>query len=332
MRTITNKAGLPEPMYNALAANTYVGGGDISATRVIAPPRIVTLRRFHEDEIVEDASDRVWSLLGNSVHRILELSTGPEKPNMPKVETRLQMPFQGHNGLIWQVSAQDDVYHNKAIYDYKVTSVWSFMFAEKPEWTKQLNIQGMLHRDHGDEVNELYIVAILRDWSIQKSINELDYPKCPVIKISVPVWTQEECKEYVQRRVELHQRCQIGYRDNKDPDKLPLCTPEERWYRGASFAVKFQEIKTGKVNVKAKRVLKTLTDAREYIENNAIVLPKGKQFAPVEERPGTNIRCERYCDVAKFCPFGQAILAEKAKEKPVIVNETNGGEEQSEEE
>lgn len=323
-------------MYLALSANTYVGGGDISATRIIAPPRIVTLRRFHEDEIVEDASDRIWSLLGNSTHRILELSIGPERPDMPKVETRLMMPFQGHNGLIWQVSAQDDVYHQKAIYDYKVTSVWSFMFAEKPEWTKQLNIQAMLHRDHGDEVRELYIVAILRDWSIQKSINELDYPKCAVIKVSVPAWSQEECIEYVQRRVELHQRCQIGYRENKDVTKLPLCTPEERWYRGGTFAVKFQNIKTGKINIRAKRLLNSLTDAREYIEKNAIILPKGRTFAPVEERPGINIRCERYCDVWRWCDFGRKIhaekeAAEKQKAEEAFVNETNGEESESEE-
>ena len=62
-RTITNKYGLPSSLYNALANDPYVGGGDISITRLIAPPRIVALRKRHEAEIVEDASDRIWSLL-----------------------------------------------------------------------------------------------------------------------------------------------------------------------------------------------------------------------------------------------------------------------------
>ena len=321
-------------MYNALAANTYVGGGDISATRIIAPPRIVTLRKFHEDEIVEDAADRIWSLLGSSVHRILELSAGEVGPGSPVVETRLQMPFQGHKGQIWQVSAQPDVYHNKALYDYKVTSVWAYIFAEKPEWTKQLNIQAMLHRENGDEVNELFIIAILRDWSMQKALVEKDYPKCAVVKISVPVWTQEECEAYVQQRVELHQRCQISYGENRDADKLPLCSPDDRWYRGATFAVKYKTISSGKVNMNAKRKFPTLTDAREYIENNQTTLPKGKTFAEVEERPGQNIRCERYCDVWRWCSFGQKIHADKLEreKQAALVNESKQQEEPEPEE
>lgn len=116
MRTITNDAELPVPMFNALAHDGYVGGGDISSTRLIAPPRIVTLRKFHENEITEDASDRIWSLLGQSTHAILERSVKPGQEKEIIVETRLSMPFQGiersdsDTGFWrWIVTGQPDV-------------------------------------------------------------------------------------------------------------------------------------------------------------------------------------------------------------------------------
>jgi len=301
-------------MFNALKADTYVGGGDISATRIIAPPRIVALRKFHEDEIQEDAADRIWSLLGSSTHRILELSTG-ETEGL-KIEHRLGMDIEG-----WRVTGQPDVWHDGAIYDYKVTSVWSVLFGEKPEWERQLNIQAMLHRHGGDKVSSVSIVAILRDWQARKARFEKDYPGQAVKVIGLPLWSQDEAIEYVTKRVKLHQKTQADYiKSGKNPDTLPMCTEDERWYRGAGWAVKKMDSK-GKINKKADRVFTSLTDARQYQSDNASQLPKGKSWAPLEERKGENIRCLQYCDVWFKCPFGKALHA-------ALVNETPAGEEE----
>lgn len=316
MRTITNRADLPIPMYNALAADTYIGGGDISATRLISPPRIVALRKYHEDEIKEDASDRVWSLLGSSVHRMLELSKG-EGDDLT-VETRLKMPVQGidvnDDTWRWIVTAQPDVYSARAIslWDYKVTSVYSVLFGSKPEWEKQVNIQAALHRHNGDKVERGYIVAIMRDWQKRKALYEKNYPREAVVQISLPIWTQEEAIDYIRKRVRLHQKYQLAYEQSKDVESLPLCTDEERWYRGHKFAVKKMD-KTGKINKKADRVFTTKTDALQYMTDHAISLPKGKSYAPVEERPGENIRCMSYCDVWFKCGFGRQIREEAAR-------------------
>lgn len=305
-------------MFNALTKSTYVGGGDISITRIINPPRITTLRKFHEDEITEDAADLIWSLLGQAVHVINERSAD----NDVVVETRLQIPIQGidtdEGPLKWILTGQPDVYEKKIFHitDYKITSVWSVIFASHNEWDAQINLQAMLHRHKGDKVLSGSIVAIMRDWQVRKAKYEGNYPPLAVKPISYPLWPQAQALDYAQKRVKLHQQAQIDYlASGKDPDVLPLCTPEERWYRGGQFAVKrFQ--RNGKINKKADKCFDTEEAAQKYItgmqsgtwfDSKSRKIPAGTSFAPIEHRPGENIRCMDYCDVADFCPFGRAL-------------------------
>jgi hypothetical protein len=311
-------------MLNALTHDDYVGGGDISSTKLISPPRITALRKFHEDEIVEDASSRIWSLLGKSVHYVVANSAGVNPDEFVR-ETRLQMPIQGiekDDGFwTWKLSGQPDVFHKTTgiLYDYKVTSVWSLILGEKPEWEKQLNIQALLHRHNGDTVKQGFIIAILRDWKVSKATYEKNYPTTAAQAIGFPIWTKEEQLDYVKRRVRLHQTAQNTYLESgKDSTSLPLCTPDERWYRGHKYKVKKQDAK-GKVNLKADRVFDNLTDARQWMSDNSTSLPKGKVWAPVEETPGQNLRCQFYCDVWRFCDFGRKVHEAL---QPVLVNET----------
>ncbi len=327
-RTITNKFNLPDPMYRALSANTYTGGGDISATRLISPPRIVTLRKYHEHEIEEDASDRIWSLLGSSVHRMIELAASAEST----VERRLFMPVAGidteEGPLVWKVSAQPDVYENKTLSDFKVTSIWSTLFGEKPEWVNQLNIQSCLHRYNGDEVNEAWIIAIMRDWQSSKARYEKDYPKCAVQRISVPLWSYEEQLDYITRRVKLHQTAEKKFLEsNKDPNSLPMCSEHERWLRGETWAIKYQNEKTGVVNKRAFMKFNNKTDALGYMTDNK-PSAKGRIWAEPEHRPGINMRCMQYCDVAKICPFGKQLHEEE--EKRIMANLNNPNQPQGE--
>lgn len=309
-RTITNKHGLPSTLYNALANDTYVGGGDISITRLIAPPRIVALRKRHESEIVEDASDRIWSLLGQSAHLVAERAA--KGLDGVTVESRLSMPIDGiikpdKKPWVWQLSGQPDVYEKGVLSDYKITSVWSFMFGDKPEWDQQVNLQAMLHRHNGDQVEKVQIIGILRDWQKRKAQYEKDYPDVQVKVVPFPLWTYEEQVDFAMKRVRIHQTAQKDFKlSNYDPNSLPLCTPEERWLRSAKWAVKKQD-KYGKINKKSDRLLDTKEEAEKFMSENRQALPKGKTYAPLEERPGTNIRCMDYCDVAMFCPFGRAL-------------------------
>jgi hypothetical protein len=67
------------------------------------------------------------------------------------------------------------------------------------------------------------------------------------------------------------------------------CTPEERWEKPASFAIKRPNRKN------AVRVLDTQEKAEEYLLN------KGKPGDTIEIRPGESPRCLYYCDVKEWC-------------------------------
>ena len=72
---ITNRSNLPKVIERAVINDPYdSSGSNISTTRLIAPPRIRVLEMRNWDLIEDDVSNRIFSLLGQSVHHILERS------------------------------------------------------------------------------------------------------------------------------------------------------------------------------------------------------------------------------------------------------------------
>ena len=279
--TITNNFGLPAPMYRALAHDGYTPGtrkADISVTSLIGPPKINQLKKRHSSEITEDASDRVWALLGQSVHKVLELAGGEEE----MTEKRLYIDING-----WTLTGQTDLYEtgNKTISDFKVTSVFSFLLGGKAEWEAQINLNAMLWRSYGYEVKKGQIVAILRDWQASKAEFDKEYPQCAVHIVDIPLWDNDQCLAYATERIKLHQAA-VEMPD----DTIPSCDPKERWAKPDTFAIK----KDG--NKRAAKVC----ESKEEAEN---LLPTFGPKHSIETRPGGDMRCERYCSVAPFCHY-----------------------------
>jgi hypothetical protein len=70
---ITNSSNLPDSIYRAVCNDSYDdGGSDITVTSLIKPPHMRRLQVQHKNEIIEDAADRIFSLLGQATHTILE--------------------------------------------------------------------------------------------------------------------------------------------------------------------------------------------------------------------------------------------------------------------
>lgn len=267
---LTNLHGLPEALVRAVTNDPYTGGGDISVTKLIDSPQVRMLRKEYGESVVEDVSDRIWSLLGQSVHTILERA-GNETSDVQ--EERLFADVDG-----WKLSGQFDRMdlHGKTMDDYKVTSTYK-VTGDHKDWERQLNCLRWLAIQNGYEVDHLRIVAILRDWSRAKGLRDPDYPKQAVVVVPIEVWPLEETYQYIRNRISLHQAAEAG--------TIVECTDEERWFSGNKYA----HMKKG-----AKRAIK-LYEQREQIPDP---LPDGTY---VEERPGTYRRCEEYCEVAPFC-------------------------------
>ena len=275
---ITNVLGLPQALVDAVTNDPYQQSGDISVTGLIQPPRVRQLTTRHEDEITIDASDRIWMLVGSNVHEIIERAAQKDSLQEERLST---------NVLGWKVTGATDLYDGKGIItDIKNTSVWSVLRGVKEDWVIQLNLYGVLWRQHGWPVTKLQIIAILRDWSKHQIKNSSDYPKHQVQVLPVPLWLPEDAHNYMVERVTLHQEAE----HLSDAD-LPLCSAEERWERPTTYAVKVKGQK------RAKRVLESMEDAEAWATDNM------KKEFDIEIRHGESVRCESYCDCSQFCDF-----------------------------
>lgn len=270
MGKITNMHGLPQSIVDAVANDPYVGGGDISTTKLIDSPQIRVLGGKHKDDISVDVSGLVWALLGQAVHTILERA-GLREEGMV-VEERL---FAEVNG--WQVSGQVDRMHCDLgkLSDYKVTTVYKKNGSDG--WTRQLNVLRWLAHKNGHEINTLEVIGIFRDWRKTEAERNPDYPQAAIQAIPVPLWSLEDAEEYVTERVYMHQAASRG-------EPVP-CTDEERWFSGNQYAL----TKRG-----AKRATRVSHDPREFGEVDF------EQYS-IEVRAGEFKRCQHYCDVREFC-------------------------------
>lgn len=291
---ITNDANLPEAIVQAVRNDPYDAGDcDISVTRLIGPPQIRVLERRHANDLAEDASDRIWSLVGQIGHKILERAEAEAL-----AETRLFAEAGG-----WTVSGQFDrmvLLPDGTLQDYKFTSVWAVQDGPKPEWEAQLNVLRWLSDANGyPPIRRLQLVAILRDWSKGKARQGGDYPQRQVKVLPVPLWPLEHAARYVTERVLLHreaERCAAA------GEPLPQCTDAERWAKPTTWAVK----KPGR-----KSAVK-LHDTEQAAREHAATVPSGY----VETRPGESVRCADYCAVAPFCAQRRAELAARERAAP----------------
>lgn len=263
---LTNLHGLPDALVNAVKNDPYTGGGDISVTKLIDAPKRRTLYKKYREFVVEDVSERVWSLMGQAVHTVLERAG-----TNALVEKRLYADVLG-----WSVSGQFDRLHlaDGVMQDWKVCSVWKAQGDKS--WEEQLNCLRWLAHKNELPVDRLQVVAIFRDWKKAEAERNPDYPQRNVMVIEVPVWDLAVTEAFIAERVQLHQASERG--------EEVECTESERWYSGTSYAL----MKEG--GKRAKKVAPTVEELGP--------IPDG-HF--VQERPGVNRRCSGYCEVAPFC-------------------------------
>jgi len=287
---ITNKYGLPGAIVEAIKNDNYTAGkhADISCTTLIGPPQIRILNKQYGGELEVDASDRIFALMGQAIHAILERA---EKDAL--VENRLYMEANG-----WTLSGQYDrmTLRNRTLQDYKVCSVWEVIYGVKPDREAQLNVLAELAYENGHtDITGLEIVAILRDWQKSKAKFDKDYPQAQVQRIPVKLWDRSVRRAYIAERVRLHQEAEKG--------RVEPCSASERWAKDDCYAV----MKDGRKS--ALRVLPSEEDAIAWCESNGHIDPDGEiiKGISIEFRQGESTRCESYCDVAQYCPQFKAM-------------------------
>ena len=215
----------------------------------------------------------------------------------PEIEGRYVMEMTLRyevDGMI--ISGTFDIYDKvtKTLFDYKVTSVWSYMYPDsKKSWLRQMNIYALMLRQQGYEVLEGRIVALFRDWSGQMSKIKSEYPERHIMEIPIEIHESEKIHKYIFSRVKLHQQAEQGV--------IPECTGDERWGESETFAWMTPGVK------RAVRRLDTMAAAKAWKEENG---HKHKDLY-LEMRPGSNRRCEDFCPVREVCEQRKTLMNPK---------------------
>lgn len=273
---LTNRLNLPSSIVNAVSRDGYTrGDAHISVTTLIGPARKRMLEIVHGDELTEDASDRIWSLMGRITHSILEAHDAEGW-----TEERLYIERHG-----WRLSGQFDrvLLERGLLQDYKLSSTYATKDGVKPEWEAQANIYALMLSEHlplPQWITKAEIVVILRDYQKSKAQHDPNYPQAPVIVMPVNLWPFDRTEAFILERLKAHADAQ---------HVLPLCTSAERWERPAKIAL----MKFG--NKKAT----SLHDTRAEAE--AALAAKGGTTYRIDERPAEQIRCKDYCPAAPVC-------------------------------
>lgn len=277
---LTNHLNLPEQIVNAVRKDDYNNNGTYSATTLLKDPKEIILFNRHKDEITEDVSEHVYSLLGTSVHYILEKAE--EGENQFK-EERLYYKFGNDT-----ISGKFDFYdmEEEMLGDYKVTTVYKYLLGDNEHYRFQLLTYAYLLRKNGFPCKGGRIYQIFRDWQRSKAKFDKSYPQKPVNIITFRFYDKDFTyieNEIQQRLANIHK-----YEDFED-DNIPICSKENRWATDDKFAV----MKKGRKS--AMRVLNSKEEAEEWMKNN------GGEF--IQERPAESRKCVDYCSCCEFCNF-----------------------------
>jgi hypothetical protein len=271
---ITNIYGLPVSLVNAVSFNDHKKGAGFSVTEILKPIRMIHLQRRHEDVLTEDASSRIWALLGSAIHSILER-------NADKNSLQEQYLTADINGT--ELSGSPDLLDNNGVLsDWKITSVWASVYGSRiKEWSEQLNCYAWLYGKAGFPVKHAEVIAIYRDWSKGRSYAD-NYPASNVERKEIELWLPELQEAFITKRIADI----MAHKDTPD-NQLPLCSSADKWEKKDVYAV----MKKGRKS--AVRLHDTQAAADAMVADG-----KGDE---VILRKGSCTRCSEYCNVNQLC-------------------------------
>lgn len=283
---LANSLNLPKPFVDAVSEKRVRSDTRYSVTETLGGTCEAVLRRRHADDIDDDVADRVWAILGTAVHKVLQES---DAEPWQEREQYIKVPIEGTR---FELSGIFDMYdkRERCVTDWKTCSVWKTQVGDFEDWRKQLAAYCWMLERSGEEAREGEIVAIMRDHSMRKARFEKGYPPHPVMRIA---WRFDDADmEEVGVRLGrwfLDLEDQLG---RADEDLVP-CSPDERWSKPETWAV----MRSGRK--KAVRVFGSEEEAVGFVGDGPDM--------HIERRKGEDVRCQSYCPVARWCPYGGKI-------------------------
>ena len=288
----TNELNLPQPFVEAVKSNHVYKPNRYSVTEVLGGTCEAILKRRYDSDITDDVSQRVWSLFGTAVHKVLQEA---EATDTQLQENWLSVPIMGTQYELSGIFALYDD-STKTVTDWKTCATWKVIFGDFEDWRKQTLMYCWMLRQLDIDARRGEIVAIMRDHNMRKAKTEKGYPKHPVYRIG---WDfTEEDFESIEHEI-WWWFAEVSHEETVEDDYLEPCSPDQRWHKPDKWAVMKKGRKT------AVRVYESEKDARvRAMEENKKADSNDLYY--VEFREGEDTKCDSYCPVSDFCPFARA--------------------------
>lgn len=300
---ITNEFNLPQPFVDAATSNHKYKPNRYSVTEVLGGTCEAVLKRRHAGEATDDVSDRLWAILGTAVHKVLETAqSAPEQHQEQWICVPVTVPT-ADGKKTYQLSGIFDLFDESTgtVTDWKVTSTWTVTFGDFEKWRRQVLAYCWMLRQKGYDAHRGQIVAMLRDHSQRKARTERDYPRHPVF---VKEWDfTDDDFEQIGKEITWWFKA-VSIAEGVPDEQLDVCSPEKRWHKPDKWAV----MRSGQK--RAVKLFDSEQDAEDCMEELSERPTKAKLTYSVEFRQGEDTRCQSYCSVAQFCPYGRKFLQE----------------------
>lgn len=283
---LTNEYGLPSAFERYEAKDSYSKGeADFSITTLIDAPQIRHLREVHDHELSEDISGRIMALLGTAIHRILECGVDDGDIAEHRFYADVNgVTISGQCDRLRLLESPDDT-KRYGLQDYKTVSGTAMVInpGGQSSWEKQLNGYAYLATENGYVIEDLEVLAIVRDWSHAQVRRNQNFPKHAVVKVPINLWPYSKQKEFIEKCVADHKA--------ETPRE---CNDEEKWHGKKTYAV-MEYKKSGGLKSRATKLFESHTEAEMFIIEKGLT-------AEVFTRDKVPTRCVgNYCLVSQYC-------------------------------
>ena len=288
---ITNKHDFPDFVVQWLKNDSYTyHPGVMSATTLMAPPRMYALKKQNKTKLKIDLADLIAMRYGTALHDSIEAVRLTDCVQEKRLYTEINgQKVSGKFDILRETGKLIDGKKEYELIDIKSTSVWGWIFGGKDEeYITQLSIYRYLAIKNGYEVtDQAKIWMIFTDWSGKKARDDEKYPQTRIKIKELELWSIEKTEEYISERIKLL----IQAENSKQEDMQP-CSDHDLWAKPEKFALMK---KTRKSAVKLFNTKQELLDHQEI--NTEEDLPEGYY---IDHRKGKVNRCD-YCMCRTFC-------------------------------
>lgn len=271
----TNYLGLSETIIRQLSLPYQGKDKRIGITTLIDAPFIRQFMIDHWDQLQDDYSSYLQTVLGIGLHDRAERLA---KEAGIEAETKHEIERNG-----WTIVGKDDEFEDGIVRDHKVSNVGYLKF-HADDIERQLNMYALFRRLKGQKVKGLEGILWYKNWDWKSVVwpkKGMDYPNLSVEVYKPRLWSQEEQEEYLDDQLHYHEM-------NKDKP----CSTEERWNTPEKYCVT-------NANGRSLRNLDTYEQAEIWIHEG------NKKNVEIVRREGCSLRCQYYCTISrnKMCPF-----------------------------